>query len=93
MKIYIEDEMIIDTELISCFKVLAKTKYIFELIAFGDGNDAFIVKSSEDLNEIQDHLNNIMHHLSIGTEFLDLNLNAPYKDTDRRYYRSFLSNQ
>ncbi len=34
MKIYIEDEMIIDTEQVSCFKVFKRTKNIFELIAF-----------------------------------------------------------
>ncbi|MGN0620249.1 MAG: hypothetical protein ACI4I9_00120 [Porcipelethomonas sp.] len=86
MKIYIEDEMIIDTEQVNCFKVLKKTKYIYELIAFCGGTEALLMKRSDDLNEIQDHLNNIMHHLFIGTEFLDLNLNEPYKDSDRRYY-------
>ena len=37
MKIYIKDEMIIDTEQVSCFKVLKKTKYDFQLIAFCGG--------------------------------------------------------
>lgn len=31
MKIYIKDEMIIDTEQVSCFKVLKKQNMIFNL--------------------------------------------------------------
>lgn len=86
MKIYIEDEMIINTEQVKFFRVLQKNKCIFELVAcFGD-NCYLTLKRSNDLYFIQDHFNNIMHHLFIGTEFLDLNLNEPYEDSDRRYY-------
>lgn len=72
MKIYIENEMIIDTELVSCFKVLKRTKYIFELIAFCDGG-SIVLESYNNLDIVQKDLNNIMYHLLIGTEFLNLN--------------------
>lgn len=86
MKIYIEDEMIINTEQVKFFHVLKKTTRVFELVAcFGD-NCYLPLKRSNDIYEIQDHFNNIMYHLFIGTEFLDLNLNEPYEDSDRRYY-------
>lgn len=86
MKIYIEDEMIINTEQVKFFSVIKKTSRVFELVAFFVGNYFLPIKRSNDLYEIQDHFNNIMHHLFIGTEFLDLNLNEPYEDSDRRYY-------
>lgn len=81
MKIYIEDEMIIDTKQVSCFKVLKKTKYIFELIAFC-GGEAVVLESYNDIDIIQNDLSIIMHHLYIGTEFLDLNNGMPYNDSE-----------
>ena len=79
MKIYIKDEMIIDTEQVSCFKVLKKTKYDFQLIAFCGG---IVLESYDDIDIIQNDLSIIMHHLYIGTEFLDLNNGMPYNDSE-----------
>ncbi|MBS6314146.1 MAG: hypothetical protein ACLUFX_00485 [Oscillospiraceae bacterium] len=81
MKIYIKDEMIIDTEQVSCFKVLKKTKYDFQLIAFC-GGEAIVLESYDDIDIIQNDLSIIMHHLYIGTEFLDLNNGMPYNDSE-----------
>lgn len=81
MKIYITDEMIIDTEQISCFKAFKKTKSDFELIAFCGGNP-MVLKYYNDLEIAQNDLNNIMCHLFIGTNFFDLNKCVAYNYSD-----------
>lgn len=81
MKIYIKNEMIIDTEQVSCFKVFKNTKYDFQLIAFC-GSKAIVLERYDDIDIIQNDLSIIMHHLYIGTEFLDLNSGMPYNDSE-----------
>lgn len=84
MKIFIGDNMIVNTELVSVFNIVPATMG-YNLIAFC-GNSPVPIKSSADLCEIKDYLGRIMYHLYIGTEFLDLNLNEPYEASDRRCY-------
>mgnify|MGYP006882867961 CR=1 FL=1 len=39
-------------------------------------------RSYDDIDIIQNDLSIIMHHLYIGTEFLDLNNGMPYNDSE-----------
>lgn len=41
-----------------------------------------MLESYDDIDIIQNDLSIIMHHLYIGTEFLDLNNGMPYNDSE-----------
>lgn len=75
MKIFIGDNMIVNTELVSIFKIIPVTRR-YNLVAFC-GNSPVLIKSSDDLREIQNYLGSIMYHIYIGTEFFELDLNEP----------------
>ena len=44
--------------------------------------EAIVLERYGDIDIVQNDLNNIMHHLYIGTEFLDLNKGIPYSDSE-----------
>ncbi len=85
MIIYIENEMIINTDNVSCIRV-EKFGVEFRLVASGVG-EKFIIRSSDDFYDVQNDLNNIMHHIYSGTKFLDLNENFNYRDISRQCYK------
>lgn len=85
MIIYIENEMIINTDNVSCIRV-EKFGVEFRLVASGVG-EKFIIRCSDDFYDVQNDLNNIMHHIYSGTKFLDLNENFNYRDISRQCYK------